>query len=92
MNKGTRNNSSDQGKSFGSSGHRDVPAPMSAAKNGRSVIDTLDQLRKELHAVSRERDDAMYRLQEVTKEVDTLRQSVNEARRIRAVYDQLSQV
>lgn len=51
----------------------------------------IQSLKKELHTITRERDDALFRLEHAQKTVEEMRQSVLETGRLKAVFEHLKQ-
>ncbi len=57
----------------------------------KDAKETITRLEREVHRVSKERDDLLFRIEHMQKDIDNYRQSIQENGRLKSMYEHLKQ-
>ena len=57
----------------------------------KNAQETITRLEREVHRVSKERDDLLFRIEHMQKDIDNYRQSIQENGRLKSMYEHLKQ-
>lgn len=78
----------DQSYNHGKSENIDTKNNDEALKDAK---ETINRLEREVHRVSKERDDLLFRIEHMQKDIDNYRQSIQENGRLKSMYEHLKQ-